>query len=273
MRPASIQGVPQAAFPGVDGDRLERFYTAYNRRRYVHPDPLEFLYAYPDPEDREMVALIAASLAYGRVAQILKSVSAVLDRIGPRPSRFLRRVDAAQLRAALSGFVHRFATGEHLTALLLGARRTAGQYGSLHRCLLDGLAPEHETTLPALCHLAGRIRSEAPGDPGHLFPDPRRGSACKRLNLMARWLARRDEVDPGGWDGVPAAKLIVPLDTHMHRVGRRLGFTSRRCPDMKTALAITAGFARLRPDDPVRYDFVLTRSGIRGDSAVPLFDP
>jgi uncharacterized protein (TIGR02757 family) len=78
-------------------------------------------------------------------------------------------------------------------------------------------------------------------------------------------MVRKDVVDPGGWDTVPAAGLIVPLDVHMHRVGRKLGFTKRKQPDMKTALEITEGFKRFAPEDPVRYDFVLTRPGIRGD--------
>ena len=60
-------------------ENLEGLYAQYNHRRYVHPDPLEFLYNYPDILDREIVGLIASSLAYGRVAQILKSVSIILD--------------------------------------------------------------------------------------------------------------------------------------------------------------------------------------------------
>ena len=56
-------------------NKLEELYNYYNRREFVHPDPLEFLYNYDDIKDRELVAIIASSLAYGRVAQILKSVS------------------------------------------------------------------------------------------------------------------------------------------------------------------------------------------------------
>ena len=68
------------------GDVLERLYRDLNRRRYVHPDPLEFLYAYDCPRDREIAALVASSLAIGRVAGILKSVRVVLDSMGPAPA-------------------------------------------------------------------------------------------------------------------------------------------------------------------------------------------
>ena len=81
-------------------------------------------------------------------------------------------------------------------------------------------------------------------------------------NFRSNVLVRHDAVDPGGWQGVPASLLIVPLDTHMFRIARGLGLTQRGQADLKCALEITAGFRALRPDDPVRYDFSLTRLGL-----------
>ncbi|MBW2545477.1 MAG: TIGR02757 family protein, partial [Deltaproteobacteria bacterium] len=98
-------------------------------------------------------------------------------------------------------------------------------------------------------------------------PLPAKGSACKRLNLFLRWMVRRDDVDPGGWDDIPPSKLVIPLDTHMHRICLAFGFTKRKQADMKTALEITDSFRAIVPDDPVRYDFALTRLGIRKDAA------
>jgi uncharacterized protein (TIGR02757 family) len=78
-------------------------------------------------------------------------------------------------------------------------------------------------------------------------------------------MVREDEVDPGGWGDVPAAKLIIPLDTHMHKIGLMLHLTGRKQADIRTAIEITQAFRSIVPDDPVRYDFVLTRLGIRGE--------
>jgi uncharacterized protein (TIGR02757 family) len=52
------------------------------------------------------------------------------------------------------------------------------------------------------------------------------------------------------------------LDTHQFRIATRLGLTRRRQADLRTALEITRGYAQVRPRDPVRYDFSLTRLGI-----------
>ena len=242
--------------------KLENLYHRYNKRRYVHPDPLEFLYSYPDIKNREIIGLIASSLAYGKVKQILKSVSSVLDIMKPSPYRFLMNSNYTSLCNVFEGFNHRFATGTQLAALLWGAKNVIVQFGSLNRCFIDNLSSGDKTLIPAMTFFA-RTLTAGKYKPGHLIALPEKGSACKRMNLFLRWMVRKDSVDPGGWTGVPLSKLIVPLDTHMHKISLKLGFTSKKQANMHTALEITDGFKKFVPDDPVKYDFSLTRFGIR----------
>ncbi|MBN1917257.1 MAG: TIGR02757 family protein [Verrucomicrobia bacterium] len=248
--------------PSVQSEMLEELYELYNRRRFVHPDPLELLYEYNDGRDREIVALVASSLAYGRVAQILRSVRAVLDRIGS-PAACVHEGTPAEIRAALHGLRHRWTTGRDVAALLVGVKRVVEEHGSLEACFVAGLHEDDETTVPALTGFVAALRGRSGAAGARLLPDPARGSACKRLHLFLRWMVRRDEVDPGGWDRVPRSKLVVPLDTHMHAIARGLGLTARRQADGGAALEVTAAFRRLNPRDPVKYDFALTRVGIR----------
>ncbi len=241
---------------------LERLYLRYNRREWVSPDPLQYLYAYDDSGDREVAGLVAALLAYGRVQQILKSVGEVLDSLGSSPAEFLLGVRPGRLKSKFAGFKHRFATDDHLVELLGAVRDVLGRFGSLGDCFADGVDEADETVQPALVRFVGQLNKSAGGRCGHLLADPARGSACKRYHLYLRWMVRRDEVDPGGWSAVDKSKLIVPLDTHMHRIALAMGATTRASADGKTAREVTAAFRRIRPDDPVRYDFALTRSGI-----------
>jgi uncharacterized protein (TIGR02757 family) len=247
----------------IDKKSLEKLHARYNLRRFVHPDPLELLYSYDDPLDREIVGLVASSLAYGRVEQILTSARAVLDRM-PSPARFLARSTRKSLRAAFQGFKHRFTTGRELADVLFGMKKALEEHGSLHACFLAGLSPDHENVLPALSRFVSSIQPARKKGHFHLLPDPEQGSACKRLNLYLRWMVRSDRVDPGGWNEVDPRLLIVPVDTHMHRIGRMLGMTGRAQADLKTALEMTAAFRSISPEDPVRYDFCLTRLGILG---------
>ena len=245
--------------------KFELLYNKLNRREYVHPDPLEFLYGYDDIRDREIVGLVSASLAYGRVAQILKSVSSILVHMGPKPSVYLEETSFETLKMSLKGFTHRFATGEKMAAFLIGIKTVIREFGSLEECFNVGLDKAEHTVFSGLSFFAEKIRNYCPVCPGHLVPVPGRMSACKRFNLYFRWMVRHDAVDPGGWKSCSPSGLIIPLDIHMYRICLQIGFTKRRSADMKTALEITREFRKISPQDPVRYDFSITRLGIRDD--------
>jgi len=246
---------------------LEWLRARFDHRRYVHPDPLEFLYDYPDPLDREIAALVASSLAYGRVAMILRSVARLLQALGP-PRECLGRFSPEAFRRRLGQFRHRFTTAEELTRLLVGVSRVIERHGSLNACFVRHVGDRDETTLPGLGGFVNELRDAADGLDSHLLPHPERGSACKRLHLFLRWMVRHDEIDPGGWEGVAPSMLIVPLDVHLHRLCRALGLGGRATADGRAALELTSSFRNLAPADPVRYDFALTRLGIRGDASL-----
>jgi len=118
--------------PLILKETLEHLYGKYNKREFVHPDPLEFLYLYEDPLDREIVGLIASSLAYGRVFQILRSVSNVLEKMAPSPSRFIEESSMESLLRAFSGFKHRFTTGDEIAAMLFGIKNVITKNKKCH---------------------------------------------------------------------------------------------------------------------------------------------
>jgi uncharacterized protein (TIGR02757 family) len=251
--------------------QLDQLYSRYHSRSWVHPDPLEVLYHYTRTRDREIVALIASSLAYGRVAQILKSVSLVLKEMGDSPFLFLQTSSPDHISNLFQHFRHRFTSGQDLSGMLIAVKNVVEKHGDLYSCFLSGYDPSHETILPAITSLTDEIRSNMIHHRNSLLPMPARGSACKRLNLFMRWMVRKDRVDPGGWPGVNASKLIIPLDTHMHRISLLLDLTRGKQATMKTALEITRSFRKIAPEDPVRYDFALTRLGIRREESVHSF--
>ena len=244
---------------------LESLYERYDDRAYVDPDPLVFLYRYPGVRDREIAGLVASSLAFGGVRQIMGSVEKALSAMGDSPAEFVMNASADDKSRALEGFRHRWASAEDVVRILDGARSVIGEHGSLEAGFLAGMHEADADVIAALMRFSSEIVCD-PGGPGAcLIPDPCRGSACKRLNLFLRWMVRSDNVDPGGWEGVPASRLLIPLDVHMHRIALLLGLTKRKQADVRTAREITAGFAEMSPDDPVKYDFALTRLGIRRD--------
>lgn len=256
----------------ISKQKLEKVYERYNKRELVNPDPLVFLYDYSDVRDREIVGLIASTLAYGRVAQILKSVEKVLKVMGASPSAYLADSSPFQIEKDLKGFKHRFTTDQEMSAMLVAIKKALKKYGSLETLFLKSYKKEHENVIQALSTFVSELKTLAGIKKSSLLSDPTMDSACKRLNLYLRWMVRNDKVDPGGWKNVSPSKLIIPLDTHMFKFGKCYGFTQRKNAGIKAALEITAGFREICPKDPTKYDFSITRFGIRSDMCWELLE-
>jgi len=229
-------------------------------------DPVAFAHRYARPEDRELVALVAACVAFGNVKTIQAKLEDMLSRIGGRPA--LAAEDAGALRARLRGWKHRVFLGDDVARLLAGARAVQFAHGSLGACFEAQLrtAPTFREALGAWCdavRTAGGLRRDGRRrGPSHLLPDPRGPSGSKRLLLFLRWMIRpADGVDLGLWN-VDPARLLVPVDVHIHKLARNLGLTRRGAPSWRTTEEITRKLARLYPPDPTRYDFSLCHMGM-----------
>lgn len=237
---------------------LEMCYACYNTEEFICSDPLEIVLEYNSREEREVVALLTACLAYGQVKSIKNSVRELLERTGEHPRRFLTDSTPAEIESASEGFRHRFTGPDLISRLLKGIATVLRRDGTLQNCFCRQVEGGQKTHSSALTGFVREI-SGSPGGIPHLLPSPERGSACKRLWLFLRWMVRDDAVDPGAWDRVDPGGLVVPLDVHMSRICRELGLTDRSQPDLKAALEATDSFRRICPQDPVRYDFALTR--------------
>lgn len=249
---------------------LNDLYERYNRPEYLYPDPLAPVLAYSSAEDREIAGLIAASLAFGNVKQILRGIDDIFERL-PHPRADLESASRRQLDRAFRGFRYRFVDGTDMVDLLMGIQHIITTHNTLGQGFRDGLSPDDKTVIPSLTRFRDALRKKARRPENYLLPDPRRGSACKRLLMYLRWMIRRDAVDPGTWPGISPGLLVVPLDTHAHRFLRRLGLTTRNTADLRAALEATDALREIAPHDPVRYDFALTRLGIRADTEASAF--
>ncbi len=254
-------------------DALDRLYAQFDHAGQI-ADPVERVRAFADPADREIVAFCAAGLAFGRVASVMASIDALLRVMGPSPASFVRGFDPARDGGPLLGLVHRWTRGRDFVALLWILRTMIEREGSIEGFFAAGDDPGASDIGPGLESFCRRARAidlapaygRVPAKPGvqAFFAPPSLGSACKRLNLFLRWMVRHDRVDPGGWTRVSPARLVIPLDVHVIRVGRCLGLTRYTSPGWRMAASITEALRRLEPADPVRYDFALCHLGMLG---------
>jgi len=250
---------------------LDRLYDSFNIENSA-ADPIQIVRRFDRNDDREVVAFCAASLAFGRVASVLQSIERLVAIMGPGPAAYVRRFDPAREAPAFKGLVHRWTREQDLIALLWVIRQMLDRAGSIEGFFLEGYDPSSPDLASALDSFSIRAMAldlkaaygRVPKRPGvgYFFPRPSKGSACKRLNLFLRWMIRHDALDLGVWSRVPASKLVVPLDTHVIRVGRCLQLTKLQSPGWRMASDITASLARIDPADPTRYDFSICHLGM-----------
>lgn len=241
-----------------------------DRAARVATDPVEYVHRYAsDPLDAELVALIAASVAFGNVKALRAKLADALDRLGPGPARAAD--DAAAVRRRLRGWVHRVYRGEDLAGLVIGARRVQVGSGSLGAAFGAALRASGGDLREALARFVDAIRRQGGLDARgasrgarHLLPDPRANSGCKRLLLFLRWMVRGpDGVDLGLFRAyVEPAALLLPVDVHIHKLAKNLGLTRRAGTSWRTTAEITDALRRYDAADPARYDFALCHLGM-----------
>jgi uncharacterized protein (TIGR02757 family) len=258
--------------PAIDlKTRLDELYGAYNAEHVVS-DPIWIVQRYRERDDQEIVGFSAAALAFGRVQSVLNSIEALLAVMGPRPAEYVRAFDPARDRQALAHLVHRWTRGVDLAALLWVLKQMIDASGSIEGFFAERLDANHDTIEMALDAFSSRAcelnvkavygsRIRKPGV-GYFFARPSRGGACKRLNLFLRWMVRDDAVDLGVWTRVRPAQLVVPLDTHVIRLGKCLRLTKYTSPGWRMAADITKSLRTFDPEDPVKYDFALCHVGM-----------
>jgi len=282
-RPASR--VPR---PATLRARLEQLYEAYNREGAA-ADPIQIVRRYARPQDQEVVGFCAAALAFGRVASVLNTIEALANILGPEPAAFVRGFDPAASHPELRAMVHRWTRGVDIAALLWVLRQMLDRHGSIEAFFLEGYRSDAIDISDSLDSFSRRalaldlraVYGRVPKRAGvcYFFPRPSSGSGCKRLNLFLRWMVRRDQVDLGVWRSIPPSKLIVPLDTHVIRLGRCLRLTRYASPGWRMAAEVTASLRAIDPVDPVRFDFSICHVGMmnacgygrrQGDAQCPL---
>lgn len=252
---------------------LQKNFRQFHRVDFLSSDPLEFVHRYQTPLEQEWVAIVSALLAYGKVAQIKKSVSDVIERVhkvsGGDSVKWIHALDFSVNRVSSDVFkdwVHRFNVGPDIAVLFGLIALSWRKYGSVGNHFASYVKSEDETIESALNLFIDEWRSWIPSNTKpsfhYLLTAPRDGSCCKRWCMLLRWMVREDELDRGIWKNIQSRRLVIPIDTHVGRIARHLGLCSRKSMNWKAALEITQNLKKYDSEDPTRYDFSLARIGI-----------
>jgi len=260
---------------GALREPLEQLYRDFDYAARVERDAIRFPLRYSEPRDREVVALLTACLAYGRVDLFARELERVLKEMGPSPAEFITRFDSARDGEVFARFRYRFNRPRDIVAFCVAARGALARHGTLEKCFLAG---DSDAACPIGPVLERFVRVFLEAELGHVFPRGRRsrgyrhlfplpsaGGPCKRLHLFLRWMVRREPPDFGLWTSVSPARLLMPVDTHVENMSRAIGLTRRKSRNWRMAEDITLSLAAIDPQDPVKYDFALCHKRMSGD--------
>lgn len=254
---------------------LDEMLTRADRSGHLTRDPIELVHRYKRADDQEIVGLLASSVAYGRVDLFKPRLAKLLERFGPHPAAFAREASPKEILRATADFSYRMTGPGDIGALFAAGGAAQLHFGSMGALAGECFAQSNGSIREALDRFVATLwqidlkpfvgQRTPTRRLAHLVASPGGQSACKRLNLYVRWMVRKDDgVDFGLWP-IPTSALVIPLDTHVHRISRFLGLTRRTDLSWRTAEDITARLRHLDPEDPVKYDFALSHLGISGN--------
>ncbi len=249
--------------------RLNYHYKAFDRSK-ISPDPLEFPHRFTNMYDIEIAAFIASVFAYGNVTQIIKTLENIFELMGNDPHNFVIDYNHKKDAKIFKDVKHRFYTEKDIAALFAGLNTIYKSYGSLNYLFLLYYFEKADNIKGALSFFSNNLTEIVIKSSEHathgikfMFPNPLKGSACKRQNLFLRWMIRKDELDFGFWKEIPTSKLIIPVDTHIAKISKKLYLTKQETVSWKMAEEITNNLKKFDAADPVKYDFALCHIGMR----------
>lgn len=246
---------------------LDDLVVNIERADYINDDPVQFMHAFEDKNDRELAGFFAATMAWGRRDIVNAKVEDLLQRMKYKPAEFIlnyserdtqafegfkhrtfKPIDIHWLTKTLQSILLKFQTFENFWAFC--ANRAKNQKRELITVFHDQFFTLHP-------EIPRRVRKHV--------SNPEKNSSAKRLYMYLRWVIRKNSpVDPGTMNFIPPSELKIPLDVHVARQARKLGLLSRKQNDWKAVLELTKRMKILDPEDPAKYDFALFGIGVLG---------
>ena len=244
---------------------LEKKYAEYNRKAFIHSDPVCIPHTFQRKQDIEIAGLFAAVFAWGNRVTIINKSRELLELMDNSPHDFCMNHTEKDLQK-LVHFRHRTFNATDLLYFIEFFKQHYALNRSLENAFTRNLGKNDLTVENGLVSFHQYFLSleVLPGRTKKHIASPALNSSCKRLNMFLRWMVRKDEhgVDFGIWKKIKPAQLVCPLDLHVARVSRKLGLLKRKQNDWKAALELTDALREFDNEDPVKYDLALFGMGV-----------
>ncbi len=236
---------------------LDQKVEQYNVPTFIENDPICIPHSFQKKQDVEIMGFFAAIFAWGQRKTIINKSRELAQRLDNSPHDFILNHKDEDLKALL-GFKHRTFNDTDLLYTIDFMKQHFLNYNSLEDAFIGNNVRDVESALTYFHNYFFSL-PDAPKRTAKHIPTPKRGSACKRLNMYLRWMVRNDDkgVDFGLWKKLKPSQLICPFDLHVERTAHILNLLTRDKADWKAAIDLTQNLSLLDVNDPVKYDFAL----------------
>ena len=186
----------------------------YETPSFIAEDPIQLPHLYTTQADIEISALIASWIATGNRKAILKTACQIDQEIfRKQPYYFILRKEWEKYAGIEKSF-YRYYSYDDFFQLCQTLYHVYTRQETLEAYLLH--TSSESTPLRRLQSVMGHING---------MPALSSSSEAKKMCMFLRWMIRRNSVvDFGLWKGFSPRELIIPLDTHVHRIA--IGFNS-----------------------------------------------
>ena len=242
---------------------LKRLSDNYENEEFLLGDPSWFMHQVQGELNQEAMAFIASCFSYGSRQQFMQKIQNILDHSRGEMFLWVKERRYNTMIPDDDKCFYRLYTNRMVRQLFDKLSQTYISYGSLKSLIATDDRPQNphnrDCKIPAISALETLTNTFG----GKIIPHST-SSACKRLCMFLRWMARDDSpVDLGIWaDIMDKRTLIMPLDTHVMQQANRLKLISTKTTSMTTAKKLTEAVANIFPDDPLKADFALFGYGV-----------
>lgn len=242
---------------------MDELVEKYETPDFIHNDPIQFPHRFSKKEDIEIAGFLASIFAYGKREVFIRKLNILFERMEDKPHKFV--LNFCKENDSLNDFDYRFSVGIDIVQIMIILKDLYSSGENLEGLFAHG----YKTSGTLKGSLQGAVdyfysRQELQVTNGfyHLLPNPSKNSACKRLNMLLRWLVRDGYVDLGVWKFMDKSELLIPLDVHVAKVSRNLGILLRKQNDFSAVTELTQKLREFDPKDPVKYDFAMFGYGV-----------
>nr|WP_319399914.1 TIGR02757 family protein [uncultured Carboxylicivirga sp.] len=241
---------------------LDEKVLKYNQPEFIGNDPIQIPHLFTQKEDIEIAGFMAATIAWGKREQIIKSAHKLMTLFDHAPYQFISEATESDLHH-FESFYYRTFTSVDCLYFVKALIEIYRNYNGLEAVFKEGYS--NDSIKNALIHFRSVFLSfDSPERTHKHVANILKGASAKRINMFLRWMVRDDNkgVDFGIWKSIDQKDLLLPLDVHTGNISRKLGFLSRKQNDMKALDEVMVHLRGFDPTDPVKYDFALFGLGI-----------